>query len=93
MTSEELKKLIHWCPVKTRRNNHKLLKYSDCHLNISCTRFELTNFAVVIKEAGYMNLGKIVVAQIMQFMARREFNDIVAKYSGNYRVRSLTSFD
>ena len=28
-----------------------------------------------------MNFGKIVFAQIMQFIPRREFNDIVAKYS------------
>ena len=48
-------------------------------LDISCTRFELTNFAVFIKEACYMNFGKIVFAQIMQFIPRREFNDIVAK--------------
>ena len=33
-----------------------------------------------------MNVGKIVFAQIMQFIPRREFNDIVAKYRGNYRV-------
>ena len=54
------------------------------------TLFELTNFAVVIKEGCYMNYGKIVFAQIMQFIPRREFNDIVAKYKGNYRVRNLT---
>ena len=32
-----------------------------------------------------MNVGKIVFAQIMQFIPRREFNDIVAKYRGNYK--------
>ncbi len=40
-----------------------------------------------------MNFGKIVFAQIMQFIPRREFNDIVVKYKGNYRVRSLTCYD
>ena len=40
-----------------------------------------------------MNVGKIVFAQIMQFIPRREFNDIVAKYRGNYRVRNLTCYD
>ena len=40
-----------------------------------------------------MNFGKIVFAQIMQFVPRREFNDIVAKYKGNYRVRNLTCYD
>ena len=40
-----------------------------------------------------MNFGKIVFAQIMQFIPRREFNDIVAKYRGNYRVRNLTCHD
>jgi tetratricopeptide (TPR) repeat protein len=40
-----------------------------------------------------MNVGKIVFAQIMQFIPRREFNDIVAKYRGNYRVRNLTCHD
>lgn len=53
----------------------------------------MTNFAVFIKEACYMNFGKIVFAQIMQFIPRREFNDIVAKYRGNYRVRNLTCYD
>ena len=40
-----------------------------------------------------MNFGKIVFAQIMQFIPRRKFNDIVAKYRGNYRVRNLTCHD
>ena len=40
-----------------------------------------------------MNVGKIVFAQIMQFIPRRDFNDIVAKYRGNYRVRNLTCHD
>jgi len=40
-----------------------------------------------------MNFGKIVFAQIMQFVPRREFNEIVAKYRGNYRVRNLTCHD
>lgn len=40
-----------------------------------------------------MNFGKIVFAQIMQFIPRREFNNIVAKYRGNYRVRNLTCYD
>ena len=53
----------------------------------------MTNFAVFIKEACYMNFGKNVFAQIMQFIPRREFNDIVAKYRGNYRVRNLTCHD
>ena len=40
-----------------------------------------------------MNFGKIVFAQIMKFVPRKEFNDIVAKYKGNYRVRNLTCYD
>lgn len=40
-----------------------------------------------------MNFGKIVFAQIMQFIPRREFNDIVTKYNGNCRVRNLTCYD
>ena len=52
-----------------------------------------SNSAIVIKEACYMNFGKIVFAQVMQFIPHREFNDIVAKYRGNYRVRNLTCYD
>ena len=40
-----------------------------------------------------MNFGKIVFAQIMRFILRREFNDIVAKYRGNYGVRNLTCYE
>lgn len=40
-----------------------------------------------------MDFGKIVFAQIMRFILRREFNDIVAKYRGNYGVRNLTCYE
>ncbi|CAK7037399.1 MAG: hypothetical protein PETM_01558 [Petrimonas sp.] len=40
-----------------------------------------------------MNFGKTVFAQIMQFIPRREFNEIVTKYKGDYRVRSLSCHD
>jgi hypothetical protein len=40
-----------------------------------------------------MNFGKTVFAQIMQFIPRREFNEIVTKYKGDYRARSLSCHD
>ena len=58
-------------------------------LDISYTQFELTNFAIALKEAYYMNFGKIVFAQIMLLIPRRKFNEIVAKYIGNYIERIL----
>lgn len=40
-----------------------------------------------------MNSGKTVFAQIMQLIPRREFNEIVTRYKGDYRVRNLSSHD
>lgn len=37
-----------------------------------------------------MNSGKTVFAQIMQLIPRREFNEIVTRYKGDYRVRNLS---
>ena len=40
-----------------------------------------------------MNFGKTVFAQIMQLIPRRDFNEIVTKYKGDYRVRNLSCHD
>ena len=40
-----------------------------------------------------MNSGKTVFAQIMQLIPRREFNEIVTRYKGDYRVRNLSCHD
>ena len=40
-----------------------------------------------------MNSGKTVFAQIMQLIPRREFNEIVTLYKGDYRVRNLSCHD
>jgi transposase len=40
-----------------------------------------------------MNSGKTVFSQIMQLIPRRDFNEIVAKYKGDYRVRNLSCQD
>jgi hypothetical protein len=40
-----------------------------------------------------MNSGKTIFSQIMQLIPRREFNEIGAKYKGDYRVRNLSCHD
>lgn len=40
-----------------------------------------------------MNSGKTVFSQIMQLIPRREFNKVVARYKGDYRVRKLSCHD
>ena len=40
-----------------------------------------------------MNQGSTVFAQFMSLIPRRQFNNCVARYSGNYRVRNLTCYD
>ena len=40
-----------------------------------------------------MNSSKTVFAQIMQLIPRREFNEIVTRYKGDYRVRNLSCND
>ncbi|WP_407681768.1 DUF4372 domain-containing protein [Proteiniphilum propionicum] len=40
-----------------------------------------------------MNSGKTVFSQIMQLIPRREFNEIVTSYNGDYRVRNLSCHD
>ena len=36
-----------------------------------------------------MNAGKTVLAQIMDFVSRYEFNKCVDKYNGNYKVKTF----
>ena len=40
-----------------------------------------------------MNQGSTVFAQLLDFLPKRQFRRIVAKYNGNHRVRSFTCFD
>ena len=40
-----------------------------------------------------MNSGKTVFSQIMQLIPRREFNEIVTRHKGDYRVRNLSCHD
>ncbi len=40
-----------------------------------------------------MNQGSTVFAQFMSLIPRRQFNNCVARYNGNYRVRNLTCYD
>ena len=40
-----------------------------------------------------MNLGKTVFSQITQLVPRREFNEAVARYKGDFRVRDLSCRD
>jgi hypothetical protein len=40
-----------------------------------------------------MNSGKTVFSQIMQLIPSREFDEIVARYKGDYRVRNLSCHD
>ena len=35
-----------------------------------------------------MNVGKAVLAQIMDFVSRYEFNKCIDKYNGNYKFRT-----
>ena len=37
-----------------------------------------------------MNVGKAVLAQIMDFVSRHEFNKCIDKYNGNYKVKIFT---
>ncbi len=40
-----------------------------------------------------MNQGSTVLAQIMSLIPRRQFNNCVARYNGNYRVRNFSCHD
>jgi transposase len=40
-----------------------------------------------------VNQGSTVFAQLLDFLPKRQFRRIVAKYNGNHRVRSFTCFD
>jgi len=40
-----------------------------------------------------MNQRSTVFAQFMSLIPRRQFNNCVARYNGNYRVRNLTCYD
>jgi len=40
-----------------------------------------------------MHEGKLVFAQLMDFIAKRDFNECVARYQGNYRVREFSCRD
>lgn len=40
-----------------------------------------------------MNTGRTILAQLLDFIPRYEFNKYVDKYKGNYRVRSFTCWE
>ena len=40
-----------------------------------------------------MHKGKLVFAQVMDFVPRRDFNECVARYRGNYRIRKFSCRD
>lgn len=40
-----------------------------------------------------MNIGRTILAQLLDFMPRYEFNKFVDKYNGNYRVKSFTCWE
>ena len=40
-----------------------------------------------------MNVGRTVLAQLMDFIPRHEFNRCVARYRGHYRVQSFSCWD
>ena len=40
-----------------------------------------------------MFTGKIVFAQLMSFIPRRDFNACVTRYKGDYRTRNLSCYD
>ena len=40
-----------------------------------------------------MNTGRIIFAQLMDFLPRHEFNKCVRQYRGNYRVRKFSCYD
>lgn len=40
-----------------------------------------------------MNHGSTIFSQLMGFLPKRKFRQCVARYDGNYRVRSFTCFD
>jgi hypothetical protein len=45
------------------------------------------------RKEGLMNSGRIVFAQLMDFLPRYEFQRCVQRYSGNHRVRTFTCYD
>ena len=40
-----------------------------------------------------MNIGKTVLAQIMDFVSKYEFNKCVDKYNGNHKVKTFTCWE
>jgi hypothetical protein len=40
-----------------------------------------------------MNIGRTILAQLLDFIPRYEFNKFVDKYNGNYRVKSFTCWE
>ena len=40
-----------------------------------------------------MHRGKLVFVQLMDFIAKRDFNECVDRYRGNYRVREFSCRD
>jgi hypothetical protein len=46
-----------------------------------------------LSEKGEMNTGKTVLAQIMDFVSRYEFNKCVDKYNGNYKVKTFSCWE
>lgn len=40
-----------------------------------------------------MNTGRTILAQLLDFIPRYEFNKLVVKYKGNYRVKSFTCWE
>jgi IS4 transposase len=40
-----------------------------------------------------MHEGKLIFTQLMDFVAKRDFNECVARYQGNYRVREFSCRD
>jgi hypothetical protein len=40
-----------------------------------------------------MNLGKTIFSQLMDFLPKRYFDNLVVKYKGNHRVRKFSCWD
>lgn len=40
-----------------------------------------------------MNVGKTILSQVLDFVPKYEFDKLVSKYNGNYRVRSFTCWE
>ncbi|MBZ9728061.1 DUF4372 domain-containing protein, partial [Salegentibacter sp. JZCK2] len=40
-----------------------------------------------------MNTGRTILSQVLDFISKYEFDKCVAKYNGNYRVRSFTCWE